>query len=715
MPDQDNHIVIIGDHLPGLNLALALASSNQPLILLYRSKSKSSKAKDFFDRQLLSQYRNNVSLKTFESLNNLLTDNIIIDNNSWHEEDWWQSLYSENKDKPKGWVSLVPRQIENWQHDDNFCGLIFYPEFNENLFAEIISKKNKPIVDKLKNLLDKLNCFTIETYEYRYISLAAGLQFHYLAIWYAHIQKINLQDVELLLGKAAGFLPQGILSNMKNNPYLLLLHQHKNQLEVILHHYSFVANLKEEHLLRQLPEGNPKRKIAELQSIKIEPNFDKRIKKLLLLDNELASFYQYFFLHIFQWASYIIKDFPIRIDQLDAIYKYAWQWPRGPFELWSKWEPNQVLQEMEQLELAPAGWVYRLVKSIRHFYRWEPSGKKVIDNEKWHYMPAIIPEHLSDFKPDRILWHRSEATISEVGDNILNLEFHSKLNMLDQDAMDGLDEVLQITASENYQGVVISNNGSHFTVGVNLGRVFVSAIEKDYEYIQLMIESFQQRMMKLKYAQVPVIMACHGYTIGGGSEMLLHLQNNTVAHKYAQTGLVETNAGLVPAGGGSKEMTIKASKALLENKWDDFIHLFDNIASGRINSTAEQAKTNGLLPEEMPIVVNRDRLLHEAKKLVQQKSASYQPQAAKKIEIAGKEGIEILNQFIEENKKPRKWSKKKVQLLKKAAYVFCGGNLAKNSLVEENYLLELEKEAFLNLCGQRYTLARMNKILQGKK
>ncbi|MFW5760759.1 MAG: enoyl-CoA hydratase/isomerase family protein [Cyclobacteriaceae bacterium] len=718
MPEPENNIIIIGDQAPGLFLAAAIATAGKPVSIFRKSKNLTSKLRAFWQEQLTTSQIDLISEANIEAFNkvDISGSELIIDNYSWQQDQWWQEISDKIDKSAAGWVSLVPVTINQFQSRHNFCGLIFFPDFKYYPFAEIIAGESNPAVEKLKSVLSLLHCYQLSTKgENKFLSLAVGLHFHYLALNLNQIIKTNIQDIEHWLGNAAGFLPLGILSSLHKNPYLKILHQHKNQLQELLSLYPYVANLKDDHLLRHLPKPGKVKKLPELQHIKTEPDIDERIRKLLLLDNEKSLFYQNFFWPVFQWASYMVTDYPVRADQLDAIYKYAWNWPRGPFEFWNKWEPNQVLQDMEQLQISPAGWVYRINQSVRHFYRWEASGKKILDTEKWYYVPAEIPEHLSDFKPDRILWHKPEATITEVDENLINLEFHSKLNMMDQDALQGIDEALKIVDSEDYKGIVISNHGAHFTVGVNLGLVFISAIEKDYEYIQYMIEAFQQLMMKLKYARVPVVMACQGYTIGGGTEMLLHLQNKVVAHHYARVGLVETNAGLIPGGGGSKEMSIRAEKALKEENWAEFILKFENIASGRINQDAEQAKKHRLLPADIPVPRNRDWLLHQAKQLLLQFQPEYSVPGQRQINVAGRSGIDHLENYIEENKKPMKWSKRKVKLLKKAAYVFCGGNIAQNTMVSEQELLDLEKEYFLKLCGERYTLQRMNKILQGKK
>lgn len=715
MPKQQNEIVIIGDCTPGLYLAAAFAFNGQNATLLKSKNTRQRKIELFLNKIIPKSQLDLISIEALDSFEKKLKGNWVIDNFSWLEDEWWQELQLNHNDEVAGWISLVPSRINKYKFNDNFCGLIFYPDFQHYPLAEVIAEMPSKVSSKVQSWLNQWGCYLLETREDRkFISLAVGLQFHYLAIFQAQINKINPSETEHLLGKAAGFLPQGILSSLQQNPYLKLLHQHPEQLNLVLSGYQYVANLKDDQLLKHLPKFKPRKRLTEIEHVKKIPDFDERAKSLLLLDNRLSRYYQRFFLQVFQWASYTVKDFPLSADNLDAIYKYAWGWPRGPFELWNKWQPDHVMQDMEQLELAPAGWVFRLNQSVRHFYRWEASGKKILDEKNWHYLPASLPEHLSDFKPDRILWHKPEATITDVGDNILNLEFHSKLNMIDQDVMEGMGEVLNIASREGYEGVVISNNGPHFTVGVNLGLVFFSAIEKDYEYIQFMIESFQQRMIQLKYAAVPVVMACHGYTIGGGTEMLLHLSDRVVTHQVTRIGLVETNAGLIPGGGGSKEMSIRAASALSNENWSHFLRIFENIASGEINQNALQAKENGVLHGNSPVIKNRDWLLHEAKKLVRQKSSEYQPAKPPKIQVAGRAGIERLEKYIMDNRKFMKWSGKKIKLLKKAAYVFCGGNVEPNSLLTEQSLLDLEKEYFLKLCGERYTLQRINQILRGK-
>jgi enoyl-CoA hydratase/carnithine racemase len=713
MPNESTKFIIVGLEIPGLSLAAFLAINNYSCTLFSEDSKKVASAKLFLSKHLNEAA---MSLVYFHStdLNELaIEDHYVVDNTTWSNGELINKLYTANKNIAAGWIGMAPSRIEHWLYNDNAAGLIFFDDYKNYPFAEIVGNHESNASVYLITILQKIGCFCISTYHDRYFSLAAGLQFHYLALWQAHIHKIKPFELEQLLGRSTGFLPIGIINSFLDNPYLKLLHQNEDQLQTILKRYKYLANLKHAHLQRQVSRIKRLKPKATLTAIKKEPEADERLKKLLLLENHQGEFSRYFFYQVFQGASYLIKDFNLSIDKVDAVYKYAWQWPRGPFELWNKWLLGHVLPEMEALDLAPAEWVYRLNQSNRHFYRWEASGKKSIDTNNWHLSLSRLPVHLSDFKPERVLWHRPEATITDVGSGILNLEFHSKLNMMDQDALDGIDEIIQI-ASDGYQGIVVSNNGLNFTVGVNLGLLFMSAIEKDYQHITYMIESFQNRLMQLKYAPVPVVMACQGYTIGGGTEMLLHLNSKVVAHNFARVGLVEVNAGLIPGGGGSKELTLRAEPYVKERNWPKFISLFENIASGNINDTANEAKKSGILSYDAPVIANRDYLLHNAKKLCLSLSKGYKKPEATHVSVAGNEGITKLNDYIDSNKKNNHWSKKQVKLIKRAAYVFSGGNVAFNTLLPEQQLLSLEKETFLQLCGEQYTLKRINKILRGK-
>lgn len=713
MTEESTKFIIVGLENPGLSLVAFLATNNYSCTVFSHDSKALAGAKLSLSKQLTETDMLLVHFQN-KSLNELpIEGNFVVDNTSWNNSALIEELYAAYEEKAAGWIALAPSRIEQTLTNDNTAGLIFFHDYKNYPFAEIIGQQESKVFVYLNETLQKIGCFCISTLHERYLSLAAGLQFHYLALWHAHIHKVKPLELEQLTGKSTGFLPVGVLNSFLDNPYLILLHQNEKQLEIILKRYKYVANLKHEHLQRQIRRIKKLQPEATLLAIKKEPEADERLKKLLLLENHQGKFSRSFFYQVFQWASYLVKDFSISIDQVDAVYKYAWLWPRGPFELWNKWIPGHVLPEMELLELAPAGWIYRLNQSNRNLYRWEASGKKSIDTNDWHFTVSSLPEHLSDFKPDRVLWHRPEATITDVGNGILNLEFHSKLNMMDQDALDGIDEILQI-AADGYQGIVVSNNGPHFTVGVNLGLLFISAVEKDYQHIEFMIESFQSRLMQLKHAPVPVVMACHGYTIGGGTEMLLHLDSKVVAHHFARVGLVETNAGLIPGGGGSKELTIRAEPHVKAQNWPKFIGLFENIASGKINNTAQEAKNSGLISGEVPITANRDWLLYNAKKQCLSLINGYKPSGATDVAVAGNEGIAVLNDYIDSNRKNRQWNKKHVKLLKRAAYVFCGGNVAFNDHLTEQQLLALEKETFLQLCGERYTLKRINKILRGK-
>jgi 3-hydroxyacyl-CoA dehydrogenase len=319
---------------------------------------------------------------------------------------------------------------------------------------------------------------------------------------------------------------------------------------------------------------------------------------------------------------------------------------------------------------------------------------------------------------DSVVWKNAGASLYDLGDGILNLEFHSKMNTMGAEVIEGINKGISL-AERDFRGLVIGNDGVEaFSAGANLAMLFMFAIEEEFDEINAVIAQFQQTMMRARYSSIPVVTAPHSLTLGGGCELNLHA-DKVVASAELYMGLVELGVGLIPAGAGTKEMALRCSDSY--QKGDPELNIlqnaFMNIAQAKVSTSAQEAFEMNYLQAKDSIVLNRSRLIAEAKQAaIELAEAGYtQPQERKDIKVQGRGGMALFMAGIEQMKTAKYITEYDGKIAEKLAYVICGGDLSYPQLVTEQYLIELEREAFLSLCGERKTLERMQGLLNGGK
>ena len=471
-------------------------------------------------------------------------------------------------------------------------------------------------------------------------------------------------------------------------------------------------------------EYKPKQRarFATLETTKSIDNLSERFKVLLVGKDVAGEFYRDSFYALFKYVTFRIPEVANELYKIDDAVKAGFGWELGPFETWDSIGLKKSIENMEAAGYKPAEWVYEMIKeSNESFYKVEEGIRKYYDIESKSY--KVIPGRenfiiLENIRQNgAVVWNNTGSTIFNLGDDVLNLEFHTKMNTLGGEVIEGLHKAIDLAETE-YKGLVIGNQGAQFSAGANLGLVFMFAIEQDYDELHYMIKTFQDSMMRVRYSSIPVVVAPHGLTLGGGCEMTLHADRvQAAAETYI--GLVEFGVGLIPAGGGTKELTKRISDAFEAGDvaLNDLQNTFMNIATAKVATSAQEAFEMRILQRGDQISINRKRQLIDAKEMVVElyDQGYTQPIPATNIKVHGKTALALVYAGVNGMHMGSFISDHDAKIAKKIAWIMSGGDLSYTQEVSEQYLLDLEREAFLSLCGEKKTLERIQAILQGGK
>jgi 3-hydroxyacyl-CoA dehydrogenase len=470
-------------------------------------------------------------------------------------------------------------------------------------------------------------------------------------------------------------------------------------------------------------EYKPKQRVkfASLELTKPIESIKERFKVLLAGKDKAGEFYRDSFFGIFQYISNRIPEVADELYKIDDAVCAGFGWEVGPFDTWDQVGIGKSLEKMEAAGYKPNQWVYDMVSAGNEsFYKVEGGIRKYYDIRSKSYLEIPGRQQfiiLDNLRSTREVWKNAGSTIFDLGDGILNLEFRTKMNTMGSEVIEGLNKVIDLGEKE-YRGVVIGNQGTNFTVGANLGMVFMYAIEQEYEELDFLIKTFQNTIMRARYSSVPVVVAPHAMSLGGGCELTLHADRvQAAAETYI--GLVEVGVGLIPGGGGTKEMTLRVSERSEEGdvEYNALQSAFMNIATAKVATSAEEARDMNILRPQDRITINPGRQLADAKlAAIELAEAGYtKPVQKKNIKVQGRGGMALFYTGISGMKMGGYITDHDVLIAKKIANVMCGGDLTSPAEVSEQYLLDLEREAFLSLCGERKTLERIEAILNGKK
>ncbi|MCS7005083.1 MAG: 3-hydroxyacyl-CoA dehydrogenase/enoyl-CoA hydratase family protein [Cytophagales bacterium] len=463
---------------------------------------------------------------------------------------------------------------------------------------------------------------------------------------------------------------------------------------------------------------SPKIKIDLLEKTKDIDDLKKRLQFIFQSDGKYADFLKTTHYDLFRYCTFRIPEITDELYRIDQAICAGFNWELGPFQIWDVLGVADTLQKMEQFQQKPAPWVYEMLQNgYQSFYTTQNGQLCFYDILLKKYRPIESKKELiilDNFRKDKKVWSNAGATLLDIGDGILNLEFHSKMNTLGAEVIQGINTAISI-AEKDFRGLVIGHeNAQTFSAGANLATLFMYAGDQEWDEINLMIAQFQNTMMRVRYSAVPVVVAPSGMALGGGCELTLHA-DCVQAHAELYIGLVEFGVGLIPAGGGSKEMTLRASDAYREGdpEFNVLQTYFMNIATAKVSTSAHEAKQMNILRGHDKITINRSRLLTEAKKTaIELAEAGYtMPMPRKDIKVQGRAGIANFEAGITSMLYGNYISEHDAKIARKLSYVMNGGDLSAPTFVSEQYLLDLEREAFLSLCGEPKTLERIHSIL----
>ncbi|WP_396143371.1 3-hydroxyacyl-CoA dehydrogenase NAD-binding domain-containing protein [Flavobacterium sp.] len=463
---------------------------------------------------------------------------------------------------------------------------------------------------------------------------------------------------------------------------------------------------------------NKKASFATLELTKtIEKPID-RFKILITGKDKAGEFYRKNFASMFQYCSNRIPEITDAFYKIDDAMKAGFGWENGPFEIWDAIGVEKGIELMKAEGYQPASWVtdmlaagntsfYSVKDGATHFY--SITNKKVV---KIPGQDAFII--LNNIRESKKIWNNSDAIISDLGDGIINLEFTSKMNSIGAGVLQGINKAIDI-AEKDYNGLVIGNQGANFSVGANLGMIFMMAVEQEYDELNMAIKMFQDTMMRCRYSAIPVIAAPHGMTLGGGCELVMH-SDRAVAAAETYIGLVEFGVGVIPGGGGSKEMALRASDLFRKNDVELNVlqEYFLTVGMAKVATSAYEGFDTGVLQKGRDIVVvNKDRQIATAKQVaLQMAEQGYtQPVRRKDIKVLGKQALGMFLVGTDQMEAGKYISEHDKKIANKLAYVMAGGDLSEATLVSEQYLLDLEREAFLSLTGERKSLERIQYML----
>jgi 3-hydroxyacyl-CoA dehydrogenase len=463
-------------------------------------------------------------------------------------------------------------------------------------------------------------------------------------------------------------------------------------------------------------------KFATLELTKPIDNLKDRVKVLLSGKDKAGEFYRATFIGVFQYITNRIPEITDAIYKIDDALKAGFGWDLGPFEYWEAIGVKSMLQMMEAANQKPAQWVYDMIaKGHERFYKIENNQVLYYDIPSQSYQAIPGKEKLLNLeviRPSHTVWKNAGTTITDLGDGILNIEFHTKMNTIGSEILQGLNKAVDI-AEKDYKGLVISNNGVNFSAGANLGMVFMLAVEQEYDELNFAIKQFQKTTMRLRYSSIPVIAAPHGLTLGGGCEICLHA-DAVVAHAETYIGLVEFGVGLIPGGGGTKEFALRLSDSFREGdiELNTFREKFLTIGQAKVATSAYEAFDLGVFRKGIDkVVVSRAHQLSEAKALaLEMYGAGYTQKSERKdIKVLGNQALGLVYVGANSMKSGNYISEHDQLISEKLGYVLAGGNLSSPTKVSEQYLLDLEREAFMALCRERKSLERMQSIIKGGK
>lgn len=464
-----------------------------------------------------------------------------------------------------------------------------------------------------------------------------------------------------------------------------------------------------------------KSKFATLETAKPVDDLHQRLKMLVAGTDKAGEFYRQFHYHLFSYISHRIPEISDELYRVDDAMMAGFGWEIGAFESWDTLGVARTIEAMNKAGFTVAAWVTdMLAAGHTQFYKVEKGQKLAYDPASKSYKPLPGGDAfmVMSNRADKLVWKNGSCKLYDLGDDVLGLQWNTKMGSIGGDVLSGIQMGIE-KAEKDFKGLVIANEGPNFSAGANVGMIFMLAIDQEYDELDLAIRMFQQTMMRVRYSGIPVVTAPHGLTLGGGCELNLHADKCCPAAE-TYTGLVELGVGLIPGGGGTKEFVLRASDEMHEDEPETITlkNRFLSIATAKVATSAHEAFDLGIYRKGLDeIVLNQGRRVAEAKKSVLEIAGSgyVAPVQRKDIKVLGRSALGALYAGINGMWRGNYATDHDVVVAKKLAFVMCGGDLSEASTVSEQYLLDLEREAFLSLCGEKKTLERIQSVLKSGK
>ncbi|MCC3648735.1 enoyl-CoA hydratase/isomerase family protein [Cytobacillus oceanisediminis] len=470
-------------------------------------------------------------------------------------------------------------------------------------------------------------------------------------------------------------------------------------------------------------EYGPRQKLktASTELAKQEKGTAGKLKALVYSDDRSGQLLWNILSPALLYSAQLHGEIADDVTAIDRAMKWGFGWELGPFETWDAIGVEKSVRKMEEAGEEVPAWVKEMLeKGINSFYKEEEGQKYFYHNGEYRLIeenPKVI--NLKQLKKQKgVIKKNTGASLVDIGDGVALLEFHSQSNAIGLDIIQminfAVDEV-----EKNYKGLVIGNQGKNFCVGANLGMILMEAQDDNIYELDMVVRHFQNAMMKIKYSAKPVVAAPFGMTLGGGAEVCLpaaHIQ----ASSETYMGLVEVGVGLIPGGSGNKELYLKHLENMPNGVEFDLQKVankvFESIAMAKVSTSGEEARDNNFLNLADGISVNGDHLLYDAKQAVLAlHKKGYKPPVRKKVPVVGETGYATLLLGAQAMLYSGYISEHDLKIAKKLAYVIAGGKVPYGTEVDEQYLLDLEREAFLSLVAEPKSQQRMqHMLLKGK-
>ncbi|MDI9358600.1 MAG: 3-hydroxyacyl-CoA dehydrogenase/enoyl-CoA hydratase family protein [Phycisphaerales bacterium] len=466
-----------------------------------------------------------------------------------------------------------------------------------------------------------------------------------------------------------------------------------------------------------------KSKFATLEQVKMlgDLPLTKKLKAVCKGTDKAGDFYRQFHYSLFSYISFRIPEISDNLYSVDDALMAGFGWEIGAFESWDALGVVNTLEAMKKEGYKVASWVEDMVKKgITSFYKVEKSKKLCYNQASQSYKPIGGNESFIYLKnyTESLVWKNDSCSLYEIGDDVVALEWNTKMNTIGHDVIEGIQQSVKI-AEDRFKGLVIANDGANFSAGANIATIFMFAAEGDYDELNIAIRQFQQGMLCVRYSSIPVVVAPHGLVLGGGCELTMHA-DKVCASAESYMGLVELGIGVIPAGGGTTEFIVRACDDLHfeEPETITLKNRFLTIAQAKVSTSATEAFELGILRKGIDrVIVNGQRRILEAKNTVLDlhNTGYVRPVKRKDIKVFGKLGLGALYAGINGMLQAGYATEHDALVARKLAQVFCGGELSEPTLVSEDYLLDIEREVFLSLCGERKTLQRMESVIKTGK